>query len=462
LAKKSDIPFAGDFSPNEVELADVLAWAKARNGDREGLIADIRNAYYEHRQNTSEKSRRTLAYNVSLGMARYGLIEDDGSITELGEELLALATQGDEAGMYRRFAKHILVELPGAALIRCVQDMQMAGEDITLVSIREALLERGIHTSTANKHISLMRLWLDKAGVTTKSWAINRELVNELLGLTEDEVDALAAMTPAQAAVAQTLSAIGESAVDSSQLRRAAETAHGIKINEKQFPKQVLLPLKELGYVEFTSGSARSAPVKATPKLTADVTVPLLEQLSGALPPKLLELLRMPLSDIVGKLDSSTHEKGLALEALGFKILRLVGLRYLDTRYRPQHGGRFEVDLLFDSSALAYSRWQVQCKNTSAVSLDDVAKEVGLTYYLLSNVIAVITRGKVGAEARRYAVDVMRKTNLAIVLVDREDVDRVVVDPLHIFDVLHREAASAMSLKPLGPSSASEGPAGAG
>jgi site-specific DNA-methyltransferase (cytosine-N4-specific) len=257
-------------------------------------------------------------------------------------------------------------------------------------------------------------------------------------------------MTPAQVAVLKTLAAVGEESVDSSKLRQAAEKAYGVRINEKQMPKDVLLPLKEAGYVEFTSGSARSAPVKATTKLTEEITVPLLEQLAGALPPALLALLRQPLASIVQSLDAGTHEKGLALEALAFKILRLVGLQYRGTRYRPQRGGRFEVDLLFDSRTLAYSRWQIQCKNTDAVSLDDIAKEVGLTYYLLSNVIAVITRGKVGGEARRYATDVMGKTSLAIVLIDGEDIARIIADPLSVFEVLRREADFAMALKPLG------------
>jgi site-specific DNA-methyltransferase (cytosine-N4-specific) len=179
VAKKSDIPFAGDFSPSEVDLAQVLGWAEEHAGDRKGLQAAIRGAHYAGRE-ASEKSKDTLAYNVSQGMASYGLIEKDGSLTDVGSELLALA-KTDESEMYRRFAKHILLELPGTALLRTVQDMQRAGEAITLVSIREALSERGIHTPTANKHVSLMRLWLDKAGVTTPNWTINQGLLDELV-----------------------------------------------------------------------------------------------------------------------------------------------------------------------------------------------------------------------------------------------------------------------------------------
>lgn len=446
MAKKSDIPFAGNFSPKEVSLAEVLGFAKTHGGDRQAMEAAVQAKYYE-RKKTPKKQRPKLAYNVVLGMVKYGLIAKDASLTDAGAEILALA--GDSKAMYRRFAQHILVDLDGTAFVRCVSDMQMAGETVTLISLREALLERGIHTPTANKSMSLLRLWLDQGGVTTPSWTVNLGLVEELVGLTAPELEALALMTPAQVAVIRVLAELGDASIDSSKLRLAAEKAHGVRINEKQMPKTVLLPLKQMGYVSFKSGKARSAPVKATAKLRADVTVPLLEQLAGALPPKLLELLRLSLSEIVAKLDAGKHEKGLALEALAFKMLRLAGLRYLDTRYRPKSGGRFEVDLLFDSQNLAYGRWQVQCKNTSAVSLDDVAKEVGLTYYLLSSVVAVITRGTVGAEARNYAVDVMRKTNLAVVLIDGEDVEQIVEDPLHIFEVLAREADFAMRLKPL-------------
>jgi len=430
----------------------VLGWASQHPGDRKALQAEIRAKHYASRS-TSEGSKDTLAYNVSQGMVKYGLIDKDGTLTELGTELLSLSTQSD-AEMYRRFAQHILVALPGMTLLRTVQDMQLAGETITLSTLREALLERGIHTPTANKHISLMRLWLDRAGITTPSWTINQSLVDEMLGVSPDEIDSLASVTPAQAAVMRTLAELGQQPVDSSALRQAAEAAHGVRINEKQMPKDVLIPLREQGYVTFTSGSARSAPVTATAKLTNNVTIPLLERLAGSLPPALLALLRLSLTDIVAKLDAGTHEKGLALEALAFKILRLIGLQYRETRYRPRSGGRFEVDLLFDSRALAYSRWQVQCKNTSSVALDDIAKEVGLTYYLLSSVILVITRGTVGPEARRYAHDVMRKTNLAIILLDRADVDEIIGEPLRVFAILARESDFAMRLKPLGPAEA--------
>lgn len=444
MTKKSDIPFAGNFSPREVELAEVIGFAGKASGDRLALELAIRKRYYE-RPTTKPSQRPKLAYNVALGMQKYGLIEKGATLTSLGSELLGLSAK--PVDMYRRFARHILVEMPGALLLDTVRDMRAAGEPTSLNAIRKALLDRGMHTPTANKSISLMRLWLDEAKVTTKTWGIDEIVYREVLGISEPELEALVGLTDEERAILKVLAELGTS-VDSSKLRVAVEKAHAIRLNEKGFAK-TLKPLVELGFVAFKPAGGKSAPVSPAPLLLKEVTTPLIEQYGAGLPAKLRVLLRRPLAEIVESLDSSSgHDKGLALEALGFKMMRSIGLEYRETRFRPKKG-RFEVDLLFDSERLGYSRWQIQCKNTTRVGIEDVAKEVGLVYRLLSDVIVIITRGKVGEEARRYAADVMGKTSLAIVLIDRGDVDRIVADPLSIHDVLAREAAFASSLKRL-------------
>lgn len=443
--RKSDLPFAGDFSPEEVELAEVLAFAAKAAGDRKALESAIQERYYE-RQGTSTQQRPKLAYNVSLGMEKYGLIEKDATPTVLGAELLMLA--GDPVSMYRRFAKHILVELYGVLVLDAVRDMRAAGDRITLTSLREALLERDVYTPRASKHASLMRLWLDRAGVTTKTWQINERLYAEVIGLSQVELEAFVGLTVEQRAVLKVLAEVG-TVVDSSKLRIATERAYPVKLNEKAFSR-LLKPLAVAGFLSFEPAGGKSAPVTPEPRLLKDVATPLLDQYGKGLPAKLRTLLRRPLTDIVAALDSTNgYEKGLALEALGFKMMRSIGLDYCETRFRPRQGGRFEVDLVFDTHRLAYSRWQVQCKNTARVGLDDVAKEVGLVCRLLSNVIVILTRGTIGDEARRYATDVMQRTSLVIVLIDGGDVRDILDDPLAIHDVLAREAASAMEMKRL-------------
>ena len=83
------------------------------------------------------------------------------------------------------------------------------------------------------------------------------------------------------------------------------------------------------------------------------------------------------------------------------------------------------------------------------MSLDDVAKEVGLTHLLKSNAVVMISTGKIGDEARRYANRIMTDSNLCIVMVDGDDLSLIETRPAAIVDVLTREARHAMDLKEL-------------
>ena len=83
------------------------------------------------------------------------------------------------------------------------------------------------------------------------------------------------------------------------------------------------------------------------------------------------------------------------------------------------------------------------------MSLDDVAKEVGLTHFLKSNTVVVVNTGTVDAEARRYADQVMVASNLAVVLIDGRDLKAIAGSPTRIVDIFEREARHAMELKTL-------------
>jgi site-specific DNA-methyltransferase (cytosine-N4-specific) len=119
------------------------------------------------------------------------------------------------------------------------------------------------------------------------------------------------------------------------------------------------------------------------------------------------------------------------------------------TRLRGNQTGGAEVALVFESVRLVFSRWQVQCKNTVRVSLDDVAKEVELTHFLKSNAIVIVTTGGIGSEARRYANRIMAESNLAVVMLDGDDLKAISESPAIIVRAFEREARHAMKLKKL-------------
>ncbi len=450
---KSDLPFGSEFSPNQIDLPVVLHLVHQYGGDKAALETQLKETFFQENK-TSERNKRKLAMNLRLSLKAYQIIDDDVRFTDFGAMLYSY--RDDEERLYAELAKHILANLHGLTLIQCVQDMQAAGEKVTLIKLREWLQERGVHFPRGGKHPSMMRLWLEKAGVFSRQWRVNEARLKALLGISSEEIDALAQLTPEQKAFVKALINQGMGTYASNTIEKLASATYGMKFNEKMLPKTVLYPLRDAGWIALERGTkspgrgAKPFLVTPTEKLKREIVLPLLEQLEQQAHSDLRPLLRKSLAEILDELNApSTHLRGLALEALAFKLMRIIDLDYVATRLRGSSTGGAEVDLIFESSRLVFSRWQIQCKNTSRVRLDDVAKEVGLTHMLKSNVIVMISTGQIGSGARKYANTIMADSNLAIIMIDRADVESIVENPAHIVHVLNREAKHAMRLKKL-------------
>ena len=429
--------------------------AHDRAADWKAFENAVRDRYFEENK-TSDYNKGKLANNTKLSMRAYGLIgEKDSTLTETGQALFDV--RADEVGLYEAFARHILKDCQGMNFVQCLLDMWAAGEDIDLNKLRRWLEERGIKVPRGGKHMSTMRLWLEKAGVFVSGYRVNQERLNEILGLNVEEFEVLATFSEEQKAYLKALANVGGGGPHfSNDIERLAASTYGVNFNEKNLPKQVLYPLRDARYITLERGTreagrgAKPFLVAATEKLAADIITPLIEQLEQQTHAALRPLLRKPLKEIREELDSENrHIRGLALEALAFKLMRLIDLSYVATRLRGSATGGAEVDLIFESARLVFSRWQVQCKNTARVSLDDVAKEVGLTHLLKSNAIVMVSTGEIGGEARRYSNRVMADSNLCIVMLDKSDLALIESSPAAIVDVFNREARHAMDLKRL-------------
>jgi site-specific DNA-methyltransferase (cytosine-N4-specific) len=449
---RSDLPFGSEFSPQQVELPALLQMGSRHGGNWQAFEAAIRAQYFEG-HDTTDRNKAKLANNTRLSMIAYGLIDRDARLTELGQDLDA--ARQDDAMLHALFARHILLNLHGMTLIQCVRDIQAAGERVTLIRLREWLDARGVHFPRGGRHPSTMHLWLRMAGVFGSGWTVDEARLAQVVGTTADAFDALASLTKEQAYYLRALANVGDGGPHAAnEIEALASATYGAKFNEKSLPKDVLYPLCDAGYItlERTTGGrgAKSALVRPTDKVRAELVEPLLRQIEAQVNADLRPYLRQPLAEILTRLDSSDrHVKGLALEALALKLMRLLDMDYVATRLRGAQTGGAEVDLVFESSRLVFSRWQVQCKNTARVSLDDVAKEVGLKHLLKSNVIVIVSTGKIGDEARRYGNTVMRESNLCVVMVDGDDVLSVRDRPASIVDIFCREARRAMTLKAL-------------
>ena len=452
---RSDLPFGSEFSPAQIDLPVLLEMAHDHAADWKAFENAVRDRYFEENK-TSDYNKGKLANNTKLSMRAYGLIgEKDSTLTETGQALYDV--RADEVGLYEAFARHILKDCQGMNFVQCLLDMWAAGEDIDLNKLRRWLEERGIKVPRGGKHMSTMRLWLEKAGVFVSGYRVNQGRLNEILGLNVEEFEVLATFSEEQKAYLKVLANVGGGGPHfSNDIERLAASTYGVNFNEKNLPKQVLYPLRDARYITLERGTreagrgAKPFLVAATEKLAADIITPLIEQLEQQTHADLRPLLRKSLKEIREELDSENrHIRGLALEALAFKLMRLIDLSYVATRLRGSATGGAEVDLIFESARLVFSRWQVQCKNTARVSLDDVAKEVGLTHLLKSNAIVMVSTGEIGGEARRYSNRVMADSNLCIVMLDKSDLALIESSPAAIVDVFNREARHAMDLKRL-------------
>lgn len=141
MAKKSDLPFGSEFSPQQIDLPHVLELAQEHGGDPDAFEAALVVQYFRSDQR-STSNQGILAYNTRLSMVAYGIIDKNANLTKLGAYLHRI--RSDDSELYETLAKHILLNLNGAILLQCIQDMDSAGESVTLQKLRTWLKERGI------------------------------------------------------------------------------------------------------------------------------------------------------------------------------------------------------------------------------------------------------------------------------------------------------------------------------
>lgn len=365
MVQKSDLPFGSEFSPSQIELPELLDLAMTHAGDVKALEAAIQARFFSMHGAGNAKNQAKLAMNCRLGMKAYGLIDEDANLTDFGRRLHSL--RNDESKLYEALARHILLNLKGMALVQCIRDMTAAGEVVNLTTLRSGLAERGIHYPSGGKHPSMMRLWLAKAGVFVgERWQVNELRLAAVLGADPDDYGVLSHFTKEQRAFLLALANTGVTDPQpANEIARLAAATYGVKFPEKSLPKLILNALIDAGYITATKTTegrgAKPFLVTPTAKLNAEIVVPLLDQLKDQTDPKLLDLLRKPLADILVEIDSADrYIGGLALEALAFKLMRMLDMRFVATRLRAQVTGGAEADIIFESDRLVYSRWQVK------------------------------------------------------------------------------------------------------
>ncbi len=456
MAKKSEIPFGAQFSPNQVNLPRLLQVIHDNAGDRNKITEAIRDEFFATH---SPAQRWKLADNTVLALRAYELLGEDGATpTALAGELLAIAHTPE---VYEQFAKHILVNLRGITFVETLAIMQTAGEEINLHTLGKRLEQRGLHVPRGAVHLSSMRLWLAQAGIFDASitggprlYETNQARLKELLGIGLDAIDSLTQLNAAQRAFLRALTRIAEpDPLIANKVADLASALYAVEYNHKELPKAVLFPLRDLGYIEAAKSTAgrgaKPYEVSRTLKFRQEISEPILAvaaEKTGLVPKELFE---KPLAQILADLKSpSKHVKGKALELLAIYLTRLIDLDFKGWRTRSADTGGAEVDAIVEGARLIFSRWQIQAKNTAIVRLDDVAKEVGLSLtFIYSNVVMMVTTGDFTRDAYSYAHHVMKTCNLNVILLNGSELEHISRDPTDIVTILNGKAEQAMKLK---------------
>jgi hypothetical protein len=451
---KADLPNASQFSPAQVDLAKILGIVKALQPDRHAIAQAIAQEFF-----AKSPDPNGLADNAIYAMSEYGLVfkptEDQThlSLTEGGALLAAMGEAGDAEAMYAEFARHILVDLRGLDLIACVDDLVAQGVEPTKARIIKELSFRGIYHPPNGTHANAMRQWLEMAGVVEeRKWVVNKDRLQQVLGVSMDEIEALAGLTKAQRDFVKAFARLNTDEALSNKVAQYATTLYGTEFREGGLPQSVLFALSDVGLITYekTTGGQGAKPyiVRATDKLRNELVEPILDAIEQSAGIQYRNLVRKPYAQVLQELnDPSKHVKGLALEALAFYLGRLLGLSFVRWRLRSNETGGAELDVIMEGDRLVFSRWQIQCKNAAKAELADIAKEVGIAQVIKANVILIVCTGTIGPVARQFAKQVMEQTNLYVALIDGKDLKQLLTNPADIAKIMNEQASEAMTIK---------------
>ena len=456
--------YGDQFTPSKIDLLHLLELSVAKQRGRYDLQQSIRSAYFEgHGRNPdqSDENSAKMAMNCLLSLKAYGLINltEGGkqyTVTTLTQELLGL--KEDLETFYRYFAVFILTKREGLLLCRLIENIRARGERVTLEYLGEEFNELGIKIPPNSTYISTMKSWLVQVGaMRPNAYHVNWEVVYDLLSVDRDVIDELYTLPVEQKFFLLSLVSLGiVEYTPSNKVAKHTRSVYKIRLTTKNLVKDILEPLERIGLIETekrTSGrGAKPHDVRLAEKGRIEILGPILKNLAHVSELTTTEINR-PFEDVVRDMASNDrHMKGKALEIFAVWIIRLLGLRFTGWRmmsYQSTGGG--EVDVMAASDKIVYNRWQIQCKNVkSPVHIEVIAKEVGMTFLTKADVVMIITTSTFTGAAVNYANLVSDNSRYYVILLEKEDVERIAEDRTLIVDILNYKARRTFAKRELG------------
>jgi DNA modification methylase len=453
------VPYTQQFSPEQTPLKRLLPLLRtnARKGKSTKLRNAIGSAFFK-----SKTDPNKLAGNTLIALKGYGIISDTNEPTDFGKELLAL--QGRDAEAHSLLASRILFEFNGITIVETLKEMASANLPINLTTLPEELRHRGLQVSKNSSDLSGVLNWLRAAGVL-KDYAVDQDTYKALAGAGAATMDAAKGLTSEQIAFLRAMVALNVSDwTPYDAIVRHAEALYSgeIRYNWKDIPAIYLKGLADAGLIEFRKRAkkdkktpegrgGKAADVRPTDLFNKQFADPLLTALyRSAGFRQIREIRSKSLDEIVAdiKQKKDVNKSGKALEMLAIRLCQLLDLDFAgwrETDVEVAAGG--EVDAMLHAARLIYSRWQVQCK-VGPISLEAVAKEVGMQGITLANVILLVGSGKITASAHTFRQKKISTSNLNIIFIDGADLEKIIKDNSAVLKILRKQAQDALNLKP--------------
>jgi DNA modification methylase len=454
------VPYTQQFTPKVTPLKRLIPILRTNAGNTKDLKKGIAAAFFSKSPDPSK-----MAGNTLIALRNCGILGEGDTLTDLGQEILSHQDNIDEA--HRVFARHLLLNLDGMALVETLQEMQTGGSKVKLTTLPDELRKVGFSgVSDNSSDISGVLGWLRAANVFSGLYSINPTGYYSLVGTSADTLGALKDLTTNQVAFLKSMAALNVqdwtpymTVVDHAEALHPGE----VKFNRKVVPKDICEPLVAAGFIAFRKKEkqdkktpegrgGKTGDIKPTDLFEKEVAAPLIDALYRAAGfTKIRNIRAMSLDDIVADMNQTddVNKQGKALEYLAIRLCQLLELDFMgwrETDVKIAGGG--EVDAMFYSARLVYSRWQIQCK-IGGISAATVMKEMGQQIVSLSNVILIVSNGDITEGAHTYRKQIITTSNLHIVFIDGAALERIIKDNSILIDILRQQAQYAMNEKPM-------------
>lgn len=443
------LPFSKQFSPGQIDsLHDFLRIVDQHGGGRDDIVQAVLKRYRPE-ANPTDKHKQTMAYNAILSAQHYGLVNHCYELTTFGREL---EEAPDEQALLAKLARHILQRLNGIELVRGLIGIEKADLRLRKDQIASHFIGQGLWSNPDGTDINHVVAWLRAAGVFQgeTGFVVDTSQFERLAEVSLESVAKVGGVDLVGSNILQELALFPGRTATTGDIQRRLKARPGLDLNIPGFVSAHLRPLERAGLItieKVTGGRGGEAMrITATPLFGTEVAQGLLRRAQASGLTVSDPELQSPMSDLVSQMSSSDKNvKGRALELFALRLLLRLGLSELEWRPRPDQAEEI------DGSAVGYYpihiRWQVQCKNTGTLHVDDAAKEVGLAVRNRSTVIMLVTTGNFSRPAQDFISEIVRHSPYTILCLNHKDVERLAADEASLSEILRREADRAHQLR---------------